>query len=121
MNIVSASSPFCAAILRRVWAKRGLRPVAVVHPRYQWRYLHGFVEPQSGRTFWYLTSWVDAQAFNLVLQQFAAWCGAGAETSILLDPLGVGSSGLAHRTRGCGAAGHYATVPAAVFSRTSTR
>ncbi len=71
-------------ILRRVWAKRGQRPLTVVHPRYEWLYLHGFVEPQSGRTFWYLTSWVDAQAFNLVLQEFAAWCGAGDDTPVLL-------------------------------------
>jgi hypothetical protein len=71
-------------ILRRVWAKRGQRPLALVHPRYEWRYLHGFVEPHSGRTFWYLTSWIDAQAFNLVLQEFAAWCGATAATPVLL-------------------------------------
>lgn len=60
-------------ILRRVWAKRGRRPVAVVYPRYEWRYLHGFVEPRTGRTFWWLTSWVDTQAFSLVLREFAAW------------------------------------------------
>ena len=58
--------------------------MAVVHPRYEWCYLHGFVEPTSGHTFWYLTSWVDVQAFNLVLHEFAAWCGAGTATPVLL-------------------------------------
>lgn len=64
-------------ILRRVWAKRGERPQVPVEPRYQWRYVHGFVEPTSGRTFWWLTSWADTGAFNLVLQEFAAWAGIG--------------------------------------------
>ncbi len=71
-------------ILRRMWAKRGQRPVVSVQPRYEWRYLHGFVEPSSGRTFWWLTSWVDVEAFNLVLREFASWSGAGVETPVLL-------------------------------------
>ncbi len=35
-------------IVRRVWAKRGERPVVVVHPRYEWTYVYGFVRPESG-------------------------------------------------------------------------
>jgi hypothetical protein len=71
-------------ILRRVWAKRGHRPVVSVQPRYEWRYLHGFVEPSSGGTFWWLTSWVDVEAFNLVLREFAAWCKPTPATPVLL-------------------------------------
>ena len=71
-------------ILRRVWAPVGERPVAVVQPRYEWSYLHGFVEPQSGRSFWWLTNWIDHQAFALVLQEFAAWSGAGRDKWIVL-------------------------------------
>jgi hypothetical protein len=37
-------------ILRRVWARRGRRPRAVVRPRYQWMWVIGFVHPESGRT-----------------------------------------------------------------------
>jgi hypothetical protein len=71
-------------ILRRVWAKRGQRPLVSVQPRYEWRFLHGFVEPHSGESFWWLTSWVDIEAFNWVLQEFALWCRAGVEAPVLL-------------------------------------
>lgn len=71
-------------VLRRVWAQRGERPVVPVQPRYQWSYLHGFVHPVSGRSFWWLTSWVDVEAFNLVLREFALWCGAGKDKRVLL-------------------------------------
>jgi hypothetical protein len=37
-------------IVRKVWAKRGSRPVRIVETRYQGLYLYGFVHPQSGRT-----------------------------------------------------------------------
>lgn len=66
-------------VLRRVWAKRGERPIALVEHRYQWSYLHGFVRPQDGATFWWLTSWIDIQAWQMVLHQFAAWLGAGPQ------------------------------------------
>ncbi len=36
-------------ILRRVRARKGTRVRAMVRPRYQWMYLHGFMQPQSGR------------------------------------------------------------------------
>lgn len=66
-------------LLRRVWCKRGSRPVVPVEHRYQWSYLHGFVRPQDGATFWWLTSWVDVEAWNLVLSQFARWVGCGLQ------------------------------------------
>ncbi len=83
-------------ILRRVWAQRGRRPVAVVYPRYEWRYLHGFVEPRTGRTFWWLTWWVDTQAFSLVLHEFALWLkeqwaqsgGPAEEVLLVVDQAG---------------------------------
>lgn len=82
-------------VLRRVWAKRGQRPLVKVWPRYEWRWVHGFVEPATGRTFWWLTSWVDTQAFNLVLEEFALWCQAGPQNPIVLvlDQAGFHTSG----------------------------
>ena len=71
-------------VLRKVWAAVGQRPIAVVQPRYEWSYLHGFVESHSGRSFWWLTNWIDTQAFALVLAEFAAWRGAGADKRVLL-------------------------------------
>jgi hypothetical protein len=41
-------------ILRRVWWKKGQRPIMTVQHRYKWTYLYGFVCPQSGETFWLL-------------------------------------------------------------------
>ena len=87
-------------ILGKVWAPVGEppvgeRPVAVVQPRYEWSYLHGFVEPGSGRNFWWLTSWIEGEALSLVLQEFASWSGAGAQKLILLvvDQAGWHKSG----------------------------
>lgn len=71
-------------LLRRVWAKRGRRPLAIVEHRYEWSYLHGFVRPEDGRTFWWLTSWVGVDAWNLVLREFAAFVGCGRHKKVLL-------------------------------------
>src|SRR6516162_5695109 len=37
-------------ITRGVWAPKGERPLALGHHRYEWLYVHGFVEPTTGRT-----------------------------------------------------------------------
>jgi len=39
-------------ITRGVWAPKGERPIALGHHRYEWLYVHGFVEPATGRTVW---------------------------------------------------------------------
>lgn len=77
-------------IVRRVWAKKGERPLAQVEHRYQWSYLHGFVRPCDGATFWWLTSWVDVEAWQLVLDEFAAWAGIGPHQQVLLVVDGAG-------------------------------
>ena len=82
-------------ILRRCWAKRGQRPVALVRPQYKWGYLHAFVRPRSGQTFWWLTSWIDAVAFSQVLAHFAADREAGTKRWIILVLDGAGW----HRSR----------------------
>ncbi len=81
-------------ILRRVWAPVGQRPVIEVQPRYEWSYLHGFVEPQSGRTFWFLTPGINIEMFELALQEFAQEVGAGdgKEIVLVLDQAGWHSS-----------------------------
>ena len=47
-------------IERRVWAKRGHRPVAVQHPGYEWLYVYGFVRPTTGEVEWLLMPTVNA-------------------------------------------------------------
>lgn len=57
---------------------------AVVRQRYQWMYLYGFVEPQSGRTSWLLMPTVSTVAFSLALEAFAQEQGAGPTKHLLL-------------------------------------
>lgn len=71
-------------ILRRVWAPRGQRPEVAVQPRYQWLYLYGFVEPQTGRTEWLLMPTVSTEAFEAALQMVAQSIGAGPDKRVLL-------------------------------------
>jgi transposase len=72
------------SIRRRVWARRGHRPIAIVRDRYQWRSLNGFVHPQTGATCWFLMPTVRTDVFNQVLSAFAHEVGAGPDTLILL-------------------------------------
>jgi transposase len=71
-------------ILRKVWSKRGERPIAIVEHRYEWLYVYGFVEPKTGRTQWYLIPSVNIDWMNVVLKIFAAEEGVGEEKKILL-------------------------------------
>mgnify|MGYP000620806904 FL=1 len=71
-------------ILRTVWAACGQRPLAVVRPRYEWLYLYGFVQPQSGRTYWLLMPTVSIEAFSAALAAFAIHVDAGPRRRILL-------------------------------------
>lgn len=77
-------------VLRRVWAKVGCRPTAPGRHRYEWLYVHGFVHPRSGRTWFYLWSGVDAELFELTLREFARAHRLGPEKQavILLDQAG---------------------------------
>jgi hypothetical protein len=71
-------------ILRRVWARRGQRPRALVRPRYEWEYVYGFVQPQTGGTHWLLMPTVTIPAFTNALAHFAEQGGAGADKQVLL-------------------------------------
>ena len=77
-------------ILRKVWSLRGKRPVVKVEPRYAWLYLYGFVQPQSGQTFWLLLPQVNTSIFNIALQEYAKDVGAGMDKQILLVMDGAG-------------------------------
>jgi transposase len=71
-------------ILRRTWAKRGQRPVVLVHHRYQWSYVYGFVQPRTGRSFYLLMPTVSIPAFSAALREFASFTGAGQGKHIFL-------------------------------------
>ncbi|WP_199318401.1 IS630 family transposase [Leptolyngbya sp. FACHB-541] len=77
-------------IIRKVWAKRGQRPSAVVHHRYQWLYLYAFVCPHSGQSEWLILPRVSVTWFNQALQVFAQAVGAGGNKQLLLIIDGAG-------------------------------
>lgn len=58
-------------VVRRVWARKGQRPIAPHRTRYQWLYLHCFVEPATGETSWLLLPSVRGDLTTLALRAFA--------------------------------------------------
>lgn len=77
-------------ILKKCWAKRGKRPVAVIRPRYKWLWVVAFVCPQSGESVWWLVPRLDQRVFADLLRGFAQERGAGASLRILLVLDGAG-------------------------------
>ena len=71
-------------ILRRQWAPKGQRPIALGQHRYEWLYLYGFVRPESGEVHWLILPRVDAKVFSLALSHFAEEVGAGKGRRIVL-------------------------------------
>lgn len=71
-------------ILRKVWSPVGERPIAIVQHRYEWLYIYGFVEPKTGKTYWYLIPRVNTKWLNLVWQTFAAEVAACSAKIILI-------------------------------------
>lgn len=71
-------------VLRRVWARRGGRPRATVHHRYQWLWLVAFAQPATGESHWYLLPRIRADTFGLALAEFAAAVGAGPAHRVVL-------------------------------------
>ena len=71
-------------VLRRQWAPRGERPVAVGRHRYERLYLHGFVHPGTGEVVWFIRTGVDAELLSAVLAAFAEEVGAGEGKLVVL-------------------------------------
>ena len=71
-------------IIRRVWAPKGERPIALGHHRYRWLYVTAFVQPTSGETFWYISNGISKPFFAALLGLFARETGAGRDRIIVL-------------------------------------
>ena len=69
---------------RRVWAKRGERPIAPVCPAYKWLYGFGFVRPQTGETYSLLMPSVSVEIMNLALAEFARDVNPEGKKQIIL-------------------------------------
>jgi transposase len=77
-------------ILRRVWAPKDQRPIALGHHRYKWLYVTAFVQPISGEVFWYISNGISKPFFAALLALFAREAGAGRDRIIVL---GLDSAG----------------------------
>ncbi len=89
-------------LLRRVWALRGQRPIVPIWPRYEWLYIYAFAHPPSGRAFFLLMPSIEIVAFNLALQEFAAFVQPSPlhQVLILLDNASYHSSPKVQRPAG---------------------
>ena len=71
-------------IVRRVWARRGRRPLAVSTHKYKWLYLYGFVRPRTGDVEWWVANGIGVDLFQKVLEAFARDVGAGPNKTVVL-------------------------------------
>ena len=71
-------------VVRRVWARRGRRPLAVSTHKYKWLYLYGFVRPRSGEVEWWVANGIGVDLFQKVLDAFARDVGAGPNKTVVL-------------------------------------
>jgi hypothetical protein len=78
--------------LRRVWARRGIRPVQPVWGGRRWRAVIGAVEPATGRFVSLLVGGLNSAWFSLFLAHVAAQY-PGERLVIVLDNAGWHTSG----------------------------
>jgi transposase len=77
-------------VLRRVWAKRGSRLMAVGRRRYEWVYVYGFVRPSTGDVEWLILPTVNVDVFEMSLQYLAQSQNLGPNKRIVLFLDGAG-------------------------------
>jgi len=71
-------------VCRRVWTPIGERTTREVNLKYQWLWLVGFVEPNSGETYWWTVPKLNHQVFSLLLKDFAEHYQLGEENQCVL-------------------------------------
>ena len=71
-------------VLCKVWAPKGQRPTIATYPRYEWLYLYAFVQPETGRSVWYILPETNVKAFQTVLNNFASGLESSETKHILL-------------------------------------
>ena len=72
------------SVLRRCWAKRGVRPTAPHGNGFEWTYIYGFVHPFSGRTDLLRFDTVDIASFSAALSLFKARFDPADERLLIL-------------------------------------
>ena len=72
------------SVLRRCWAKRGVRWAAPHTNGFEWTYIYGFVHPFSGRTDLLRFDTVDIASFSAALSLFKARFDPADERLLIL-------------------------------------
>jgi hypothetical protein len=70
--------------MRKVWAKKGQRPILPHRTKYQWLYAYSFVEPLSGRSEWLLLPTVSIAAMNIAIEAFGQQMNPHRDKIIIL-------------------------------------
>lgn len=73
--------------LRKRWCPRGVRPLWLVHDRYEWLWLYAAVEPATGRSFFLLAPRVTKEWFAAFLAAFGQET-VGERVGLVLDGSG---------------------------------
>lgn len=89
-------------VIKRCWAKRGVRPVAEVNPQYEWTWSYGAVEMATGENFFLLLPNLQGSSVEIFLREFARakglskkkiaivlWDGAPAHRAQMEIPAGI--------------------------------
>ena len=71
-------------MLRRVWSPRGVRPLALIYPRYEWGWVYGGGNPRAGRIFWLVLPYLNAEMMQLFLDEFARSHAAASQRIVLV-------------------------------------
>lgn len=71
-------------IVRRTWALKGQRPIAPHHPRYQWLYTYGFIQPKTGDSCLLILPRVNTKAMQIALKEFTNQVNPQNEKLIIL-------------------------------------
>lgn len=71
-------------VTRRIWVESGDYPTAIVNWKREWLWLYGFVEPQTGETYWWILPYVRTDLFGQILKDFAEHFRVGEKKRIVL-------------------------------------
>ncbi len=74
--------------LTRVWARRGSRPTALKQTEYDWVYLFGAVNPQTGDSVALLAPSVNTYLMNVHLRMISEQVGPQVQVVLVLDQAG---------------------------------
>jgi transposase len=109
-------------IIRRVWAPKGQRPIALGHHRYKWLYVTAFVQPISGEVFWRgVLVCVERHLQAVLCRAAGAVCARGRGGTRADHCVGARQRRLAHRTEPGRAGWDPAGLPAPILARASAR